>query len=255
MKIKRTFTKLAFVCVFIFGALSCSSDDEKIFGLDTFGILANQLESEPIEEGGIIAYAYSDANTDHEDVYVLYYVEEGVNSIRFYETASLDVDETDYANYKQAVFLTQRVFDGLFEQILHPNTQEKWIIITYTFNNVTRISKPIKIQNQQQPSVWTTDGITIDQSVSGSPLFTWDDNTGSTEEIYLQIVSQEGAVLSATHTRENQFQFNDTSNVFLNLTSDNAEDIVLGENYNINLLEIDQNNWINRISVVGFEAE
>ena len=74
-------------------------------------------------------------------------------------------------------------------------------------------------------------------------------------EIYLQIVSQEGAVLSATHTRENQFQFYDTSNVFLNLTSDNAQDIVLGENYNINLLEIDQNNWINRISVVGFEAE
>ncbi|WP_298416890.1 hypothetical protein [uncultured Kordia sp.] len=242
------------VCILILGTSSCSNDDQ-VFELDTYGILSNQLNNLAIEEGGVLAYAYSDATTNHEDVYLMYYVEDDAFNIKFYETESLDVDENEYSNYQQVIYQRQSVFNGFFQQVVEFNATEKWMIITYRLNNVTKISNPIRIKHEQQPTIWESDGITIDQQVSGSPAFTWDVNPTNSNAVYFQIVSQAGNVLSATHTNENQFQYYDTSNVGLDITEGTPPALTQGEYYYINLLDIGQDNWINRLLVVGFEAE
>lgn len=228
--------------------VSCTKDND-----DVLQTLATYTQGQVTEIGAVIACAASDKDTG--EVLTFYYDELGATNVRFYETIRSQVDENDFSNYVQTTIESEPVFNGYLRRFVQSSSVEKWVIITFELEGEIKISNPIRTKQISKPTVWN-DAVSIDQSQSSMPNFTWEDNPEGDNAIYFQVVSDvDNNLLSGTYTYENQFQYYNTSNVVLNVTTHNPPDLILNTNYNFTLMDVSLDNWVNWVVQKSFVAE
>ncbi len=230
--------KIACIFVSLLILFSCSEDND-----DAPETLASYIKNKTIETGAVIACAASDENSG--DVLTFYYPEAGAKNARFYQTERADVDNNDFLNYTQVVLNSEPFFNGYLEKFTQSASNEKWIIVTFELDGEIKISNPIKTKQISKPTVWN-DLVNINQDESLMPKFSWVDNAFGDNAIYFQVISDmQNNLLSGTYTFENHFQYYNTSNVVLNITTQAPPALILNASYNFTLMDVSEDNWVN----------
>lgn len=236
--------KYVFIGLIIF---SCSNTDDEIITLATY------LNNNTFETGAVIACAASDEISN--EILTFYYSEEGASNIRYYETETTQIDESDFSNYTRKQLQSEPFFNGYLGKFTQSSSIEKWIIVTFELNNEIKISNPIRSKQITKPTVWN-DNVSINQNDVGMPNFMWDNNPFGDNAIYFQVISDaENNLLSGTYTYENHFQYYNTSNVVLNVTTQTPPILISGNNYNFTLMDVSEDNWVNWVILKTFEAQ
>jgi len=107
------------------------------------------------------AFAASDSSDDSL-TYVYYYPLVGASEFRYYETNNVDVDETDFSNYRRKNLSDAAVYGGKLRRYLREDDDtEAWSIVTYVIGDVLYKSEPVKIKTQTSPTEWSSD-VTIE---------------------------------------------------------------------------------------------
>lgn len=237
---------------FIIGVMvfvSCEKDNDD----DVLVSLASYVNGQVYELGAVIACAASDENTN--DVLTFYYPETGASNIRYYQTLNTEVDKLDYTKYTQSFLQNEPFFNGYLGKFTQSDSVEKWIIITFELDGEIKISNPIRSKQLSKPTVWT-DVVTIDKTQSGMPNFIWEDNAVDDNAIYFQVISDhQNNLLSGTYTYENHFQYYNTSNVVLNVTTQIPPALIIGNAYNFTLMDVSEDNWVNWVVLKMFESQ
>lgn len=237
------------LCVFV-GLImfSCSSDHD-----DEALSLASYLEGRTFEMGAVIACAASDR--DGTAILTFYYPEEGASNIRYYETANAQIDKSIFSNYTQILLQSEPFFNGYLGKFTQTVSAEKWIIVTFELDGEVKISNPIRSRKISKPTVWN-DAVSINQSQVGMPGFLWEDNAYGDNAIYFQVVSDaQNNLLSGTYTYENHFQYYNTTNVVLNVTTQTPPALVLDNEYSFTLMDVSEDNWVNWVVLKTFRIE
>jgi len=165
------------------------------------------------------------------------------------------VDENDFTNYTRNSLKAEPFFNGYLVKFTQNASNEKWVIITFELHDEIKISNPIRSKQISKPTVWNVE-VVINQSQSGMPDFMWEDNPVGDNANYFQVVSDgNDNLLSGTYTYENQFQFYNTNNVVLNVTTQTPPDLILSRNYNFTLMDVSLDNWVNWVIQKQFIAE
>ena len=229
--------------------MSCSndSDDEIEQRLSTY------VQGRIIEKGAVIACAASDNITG--DILTFYYPEIGASNISLYQTATTDIDHNDYSNYKQVLVQNDPFFNGYLGRYQLSGENEKWIIVTFELDNEVKISNPIRSKQLRKPTLWN-DVVVISESSLGMPTFEWEDNPVGDNAIYFQVISDdENNLLSGTYTYENKFQYYNTDNVVLNVTTQTPPNLTSKVPYNFTLMDVSVDNWVNWVVQKSFEIQ
>ena len=173
--------------------------------------------------------------------------------MRYYETESLIVDETDFTNYRRKDLSNTAIYGDKLNRFSRTNSSESWAIITYIIDNVFYKSAPIKLQNKTKSTEWLTE-VEITELQSLLPKFTWTDGTTTENDTYLQIVlDAENTFLSGTFTTAKTFQYG--VDVISELNTETPPDLILGDNYNFTLMGISNDNWVNLVIQKSFTVE
>lgn len=229
--------------------LSCHKDNDD----EVTNTLESYISQTNYEIGAVIACAASDDVTNN--VLTFYYPEAGTTNIRFYETENILVDEMDFSKYRRQFITSEPFFNGHLGKFTQTSSIEKWIIITFEMNEEIKISNPIRAKHLTKPTLWN-DEVLVDQAISGMPNFNWEDNPVGDNAIYFQIVSDENNnLLSGTYTYDNQFQYYNTSNVVLNVTTQTPPTLINGNEYNFTLMDVSLDNWVNWVVIKAFNSQ
>ena len=232
----------------ILSICSCSNSD-----YEQLATLNSYIINQTIEEGGVIACAASD--TDTGEVLTFYYPEPGAKNIKFFQTNSAEDDRADYSNYLEAQPSHSPFFNGYLGKFIQASTNEKWVIITFELDGEIKISNPIRTKQISKPTVWNNNTV-IDNSQSGMPKFNWEDDPFGDNAIYFQVISStQNDLLSGTYTYENQFQYYNTNNVVLNITTHTPPELILNTNYNFTLMDVSLDSWVNWVVLKEFTIE
>ncbi|GAA3616949.1 hypothetical protein Q4Q39_00655 [Flavivirga amylovorans] len=228
-------------------SVSCSNDDEVILTLSEY------IQGRTTEMGAVIACAASDEANG--DVLTFYYPESGATDIRFYQTDDANVDNSNFSNYFRVLLNNDPFFNGYLGKFTQAAITEKWIVITFELDGEIKMSNPIRTKQISKPTVWSND-VDINQDVSGMPSFTWVDNPVGDNTIYFQVISDDqNNLLSGTYTYQNYFQYYDTSNVVLNITTETPQSLVLNNTYNFTLMDVSEDNWVNFVINKTFTSQ
>lgn len=218
---------------------SCTNDTIAVD--DT--LLSNYVLNRTIEKGAVIACAGS--NEDGSKVLVFEYPVNGARNTKLYETETINLDESDFSNYTKVTVEGKPFFNGYLQQFDRDLNIEKWIIVTHELDDEIKISNPIRTKQLSKASIWT-DEVEINQDVSMMPAFSWEKDQFGDNAIYFQIVSDvQNNLLSGTYTLENTFQYYNTSNVVLNITTETPPTLSIGTPYNFTLMDVSEDNWVN----------
>lgn len=237
----------AFLLICVGLLFSCSDSDTNLEAT-----LASYLDNQAIELGGVIACAASDVETNA--ILTFYYPEEGATNIQYYETSSTDTDENNFSNYLEIDLEPEPFFNGYLGKFMQNSPHEKWIIVTFKLGDVIKVSNPIRSKQISKPTVWNND-VTINQAIDGMPNFFWPDNAAGDNTIYFQVISDtQNNLLSGTYTYDNNFKYYDTSNVVLNITTQNPPSLIEGNFYNFTLMDVSEDNWVNLVILKSFTA-
>lgn len=235
--------KIKYICISFLLITSCGKSDDNISTESE--TLATYIDGKIFETGAVIACVASDI--DSNDILTYYYPEPGTSNVRYYETENDELDGQDFLNYKMVDLESTPLFNGYLGQFTQNSTQEKWIVITFELEGEIKISNPIRTKQITKPSVWHN-AISIDQAQTGMPVFSWEANAFGDNAIYFHVVSDiENNLLSGTYTIENQFQYYKTSNLVLNITRETPPDLILRNTYNITLMDVSKDNWVNAV--------
>jgi len=113
--------------------------------------LAAQVRINAVEIDNVIACA-SSSNTDQNTIVAYVYPRSGATDIRYYETSGIDVDKSDYQEYRRIDIEPSDIFNGYLKKFTRFTTQEKWVIITFFENDTLHISNPIRLKHQSKPT-------------------------------------------------------------------------------------------------------
>ena len=215
--------------------------------------LQSYIGDTPIEPANVIACAASEEENPN-DILVFLYPRDNAQDIKLYETSGINMDEEDYNNYVEVTSSLEPLFNGYLLKFTRNTPTEKWMIVTFTENGVIQISNPIRIKQQSAPTPYNNK-ITIDHSVSKMPKFSWDHVPETV--IYFQTLTSTSTfdLLSGTYTEENCFQFYNTQNVVLNITTQAPPELIPGEHYEFMIMAVSADNWVHEILQLTFIAE
>ncbi|WP_136480243.1 hypothetical protein [Cognatitamlana onchidii] len=228
--------------------ISCNSNDDTLLNSS----LSAYVTGKTTELGGVIACAASDMDNS-DTVLTFYYPEEGATNIRLYETNTVNVDEKDFNNYVQKELNSDPVFNGYLGVFRQNIELEKWAIVTFELGNEIKISNPIRLKQKTKVTVWTAE-VLMDLKQVGMPCFLWPDNAFGDNAIYFQVISDsQDNLLSGTYTFQNQFQYYNTDNVVLNITTQEPPNLETQTRYNFTLMDVSEDNWVNWVIQTPFE--
>ncbi|SFC83995.1 hypothetical protein [Algibacter pectinivorans] len=240
--------KIKYIVIYVMFLVSCTKDTDK-----ALSTLATYIQGRVIEQGAVIACAASDKDTGN--ILAFYYAKQGATNVGFYQTLNSAVNQNDFGNYTKIEIDDEPVFNGYLKRFVQNSATEKFIIITFELDNEIKLSNPIRTKQISKPTVWN-DNVMINQNNSGMPSFSWDDNPEGENAIYFQVISTvNNDLLSGTYTYENHFQYYDTSNVVLNITTTTPTNLNVNENYNFTLMDVSLDNWVNWVAQKPFIAK
>ena len=242
---------LLFIIIICFSFFSCSSDDDVTVPrtlAEFIAVSSYQSENE------VIACAASKSGDDNTS-YIFYYPIPDATEIRYFETSSIDDDKNDFSLYNEKKLDSESIFNGYLGRFVRNSSTESWCIVTYKSNGKFHKSNPIKLKNQTLPTEWT-DSVSIDESASLEPKFTWEDGAIKENTIYFQVVTNsDNDLLSGTYTYDKWFQYYDLSNVVLNVTRETPPALVLDNEYNFTMMGVSEDNWVNLVIQKTFTAK
>ena len=123
--------------------------------------------------------------------------------------------------------------------------EEKWVILSFFENDTLHLSNPIRLKHKTLPTEYT-DEIAISTQEPGMPVFEWEDGTIEENAIYFQVISDAtDEFLSGTYTFDQRFQYYVLDNVVLNITEEEPPALVEGDLYNLTLMGVSEDNWVN----------
>jgi len=216
-------------------------------------LLSEYVAGEVVMIDNVIACASGSANPNEIIAYV--YPRPEATDIRFFETTTVDDDKNDYSQYSQINVPEEDFFNGYLKSFTRQVDDEKWIILSFRESGQIHLSNPIRLKHLTQNTVFT-DAISIDQGVSGMPLFNWPNLATEADAIYFQVITDEtNELLSGTYTFETQFQYYLLDNVVLNITEETPPDLIINESYSITLMGVSEDNWVNVFGQTGFITE
>jgi len=195
------------------------------------------------------------ANQNDELSYIYFDPPTNSRAFKYYETDSINVDETDFNNYRRKVLTDDAVFGAQLRRFSREEERESWYVITYEFDEVVYKSSPIRLRNATQPTVWETD-ITIEYPQTLEPRFTWDNFGTTNNDLFLHVLlGPNNTFISGVYTQQNTFQYYDTSDIVDTLNSDTPPDLSFDTQYICNVLGISNDNWVNLSIQRSFTAE
>lgn len=218
-------------------------------------ILSEVLEFfTPSQLDEVIACAASKED-DSSIAFVYYYPVPEAYNVQYYETIDATVDPNDFSNYTEKFLDSEEVFGGYLSRFIRPGNDEVYCIVTFQTIGKFHKSNPIRLKNNTKPTEYNTT-VTIDQSQSLMPLFSWDDGIFSDNEIYFQVISDENNdFISGTYTLDKWFQYYNLSNVVLDINREVPEDLMLNQEYNFSMLAVSLDNWVNLVIEKPFAAQ
>ena len=238
----------------LFVLASCVQDDSPAIIFDDSQTLLEDLDGRTFVNHSVIACAGNDRfDTDILNVY--FFPEQGASNFKFYETSIPNVDPDDFSNYVQLDVDDIAFLDGTLRVFNRRFSIEQWVIVTYEVEDRILISTPIRTKNVFQPTLWT-DEVMIDQTETGKPVFDWEPESYENNAIFFEVVTTESnEVLSGTYTNDSHFQFTNLDNVVLAITESIPESLTPGLEYNIIVMDVSLDNWVNTIIKRSFIAE
>lgn len=232
--------------------VSCNPTDETT--APASNSLALLTQSLPFETGTVIACA--SGVEDSEDVRAYFYPPPGVSDLRYFETEDTSVDPNDYSNYTEITLDPQDLFNGYLKFYQREEPQEKWVIISFMEADTLQLSNPIRLKQLTQNSLFT-DAVDISEPIESMPHFEWSSLVHPQDAIYFQVISTvDGQLLSGTYTFDTQFQYYNASNVVLNITREFPPPaLVAGQTYQITLMGVSEDNWVNVLAMRSFQID
>jgi len=182
---------------------------------------------------------------------IFFYPLPGASDFRYFETATIDVDPSDFSNYEELGLERVLMFNGFLNYYKRTAIEnERWAVVTYKVDNTIHYCNPIRLKLVSQPTVYDPSVVSIDQTVSVQPEFTWTEGTTANNAIYFEVISdQDENVISATYTRDRRFKYYDVSNVEIKLTEDPINpSLDPGTLYTFTLMGVSEDNWVNLIA-------
>lgn len=231
--------------------ISCSEDDDVTITRN----LQEYIDANSSRTLDNVIACAANENGNNSLSYIFYYPITGATDIQYFETTDLTVDETNYANYSKVNLTNSDVFGGKLQRFSRIGTSETWCIVTYLTNGKLHISNPIKLKNTSNSTLWESN-LVIDNSQSLMPIFSWTDFGITDNDIYFQVISDvNDDFISGTYTKDNFFQYYDTSNVVLNINTETPESLSVNTTYNFTLMAVSEDNWVNLVIQNSFVAQ
>lgn len=254
----KFFHSILFTSILLFTACSKDEDTDDLINLSDY-IESNQ-NFELINE--LIACAAGDSEkiTPLEtEVSLFFYPIEGSYEFRCFETKTTDIQKDNYNNYEEKSYDLINVFGGYLKKFLVKDTGgEKWAIVTYKRDGKLHICNPVRYKHYSKPSEFNNDLIQTSSNATG-PFFEWENGRENDNAIFFQVISDENDnnnLITGTYTYDLKFQYYDTSNVVLNITSNNTNTTLeTGAPYNFTLMGVSEDNWVNLVCMDNFIAQ
>jgi len=128
-------------------------------------------------------------------------------------------------------------------------------IVTYLSEGKIHVSDPIRIKTNPKPTEVSSTLVNIEVE-QDSVHFQWQDGIIDENVIYFQVVSDtQGNLISGTYTYDRSWTFYDTSNVVLNITTDENPMLTSGEEYTFTMMAVSDDNWVNLLIQKDFVAK
>lgn len=241
--------------VFLIGVLffiACSEDNNEVIKPINLAEYISVHNNKELDE--VIACAASENGKDDVS-YIFYYPIETATNIQYFETENALVDKEDFELYVPLELEKEDVFNGYLERFIRNSTTESWCIVTYETAGKVHVSNPIRLKNATQPTEWINT-VVIDTETSLMPRFTWEDSIIGDNAIYFQVVtSSENDFISGTYTFNTWFQFYKLDNVVLNITNEISPVLTVSQEYNLTVMGISEDNWVNFVIQKPFISE
>ncbi|ADY28643.1 hypothetical protein [Cellulophaga lytica] len=239
-------SKLNFFLLFLI-LITCGCSKDKLTNLST---LQAVLDEETVVIDNVIACAAS-ADKAHT-VNVFFYPREGATNFRYFETESINVDKNNFESYTEKTPEILDVFNGKIKRFLVNPIQEKWVIVSFVEDGKMHICNPIYLKHISKPTE-KINTLTIDNSTSTMPIFSWKDGMYTDSAIYFQVVTDnENNFLSGTYTYDKMFRYYKLDNVVLNITTKQPPTLNKSLTYGFTLMAVSQDNWVNLLTETSF---
>lgn len=237
------------VIIVILVLWGCSPDVEV-----TFDNLAADIEASglTVQRDNVIACAASSPD-DSNEILIFFYPRPGAQNFKLYGSIDTNLDKNDFNNYQFIADQSNDVFGGSLQNFILGIDEEVWVIVSFEENGEIHTSTPIRLKQNNKPTLWT-DQIIIDQSATLMPIFSWEEQEDTA--IYFQVVSDAADdFISGTYTNDTFFQYYKLNNVVLNVTQGSPPDLVADDIYNITVMAVSIDNWVNTVFQDAFIAE
>jgi len=231
--------------------LGCSPDVEVAFDNLSADIEASGLT---VVRDNVIACAASSPD-DPNEVFVFAYLRPGATNLKLYASIDTSIeDKNDFSNYQfTGEGGINDFFNGFLKQYILDLQEEIWVIVSFEEDGQIHTSTPIRLKQLEKPTVWS-DQISVDQSESLMPEFSWD--VISDSAIYFHVVSDiNNNALSGTYTIDTTFQYYKLDNVVLNVTIGAPPALIPNDQYQITVMGVSGDNWVGAVQQKVFTAE
>ena len=188
---------------------------------------------------------------------ILFYPEGNASEFVYFETANINVDPDDFANYQRIELPDAPMLNGYMHRFKRIALNENiWCRVSFVRDGNLHISNPIRIKYNDLPTEYNAEVLTIVQQTPLSPTFQWEDGRINENQIYFQIVHDENDnLISGTYTFDQQFQFYDLSNVVLNVSPTSPTPVLQPQQkYTFVMLGVSIDSWVNLIVEGEFET-
>lgn len=237
---------------------SCREDDS----LDTISLESYFAQNSNLDQvNALIACAAGGqpepfTSTSHP-ISIFFLPEEGAHDFRYFETERADLNNMDFSLYSEVTLNDLPVFGDFLRYFERTAIDtEKWGIVTFVKDGNLHYSNPIRLKFPNKPTEFSPSLLTIDQTESLYPLFSWQDGRIDENVIYFHaITDNSGDLLSGTYTTDLHWRFYDLSNVVLNIRDVNPPPMLNpGEQYRYHMLGVSLDNWVNLIITQDFNT-
>jgi hypothetical protein len=216
--------------------------------------LEEYLEASTFNETEKVTAFGVSQNESKDDSLIYFYPIENARDFRYYETESLNDDETDFSNYRRKFLDNDTDFGAQLRRFTRESTSDTWAIVTYEVDGEIYTSSPIKVEISSNPTKYETE-LTIVQTQTLLPAFSWS-NFETINTQYLAILSENNnAFVSGFFVNRESYQYKNEDGVIGNINSTSLPDLILDDEYNITIYGLNENNWVNLVIRTSFEAK
>lgn len=237
--------------------LSCKKD--KVEEVIDQTVLSGYIQANSnLESASLISCAggnnTSFMGSSETPISVFFYLENGATDFKYFETDSIEVENTDLSLYHEKAFTLTSLFNGVMRKFNHPAvSREKWGIVTFKTNGKLHKCNPIRLKAGVSP----TQDISLETIVTENgvtPSFDWTAENEPNNVIYFSIVSDlSDNLISGIYTYDKYWGFYELSNVVLNVSPGNPS-LNLNQDYNYTLMGVSEDNWVHTMAMKSFST-